>query len=204
MSLDTLANVKTRLGITTSADDSLLGLLQESADAWLTGYCERDFAGGTFTEYYPGATAFVFLRNYPVTGVSSVKADAGYGFGASTLVPATAYVVHAERGVVQSLAGAFLPVPLPDVPPWEYGPRNVEVVYSTATGSVPADVKEAYALLVGHWYRHVKTQVASGFQDVIQQTFGGTTLIFSKDQLAGLPVPDEVRRLLAPYRAPVI
>jgi hypothetical protein len=204
MSLDTLANVKTRLGITTSADDSLLGLLQDSADAWLTGYCERDFGGGTFTEYHPGATAFVFLRNYPVTGVSSVKADAGYGFGASTLAPATAYVVHAERGVVQSLAGAFLSVPLPDVAPWGYGPRNVEVVYTTATGSVPADVKEAYALLVGHWYRHVKTQVASGFQDVIQQTFAGTTLIFSKDQLAGLPVPDEVRRLLAPYRAPVI
>jgi hypothetical protein len=204
MSLDTLANVKTRLGITASADDSLLGLLQESADAWLTGFCERDFAGGTFTEYHPGATAFVFLRNYPVTGVTSVKADAGYGFGASTLVPATAYVVHAERGVIQSLAGAFLPVPLPAVAPWGYGPRNVEVVYTTATGSVPADVKEAYALLVGHWYRHVKTQVASGFQDVSQQTFGGTTLIFSKDQLAGLPVPDEVRRLLAPYRAPVI
>jgi hypothetical protein len=204
MSLDTLANVKTRLGITTSADDTLLGLLQDSADAWLAGYCERDFAGGTFTEYLAGATAFLFLRNYPVTGVTSVKADAGYGFGASTLVPATAYVVHAERGVIQSLAGAFLPVPSPKVAPWGYGPRSVEVVYATATGSVPADVKESYALLVGHWYRHVKTQIASGFQDVIQQSFSDTTLIFSKDQLAGLPVPDEVRRLLAPYRAPVI
>jgi len=204
MSLDTLANIKTRLGISTSADDSLLGLLQDSADAWVTGYCERDFAGGTFTEYHPGATAFLFLRNYPVTDVTSVKADAGYGFGASTLVPATAYVVHAERGVIQSLAGAFLPVPSPNVAPWGYGPRTVEVVYLTATGSVPADVKEAYALLVGHWYRHVKTQIASGFQDVIQQSFSDTTLIFSKDQLAGLPVPDEVGRLLAPYRAPVI
>jgi len=204
MSLDTLAKVKTRLGISTSADDSLLGLLQDSADAWVAGYCERDFAGGTFTEYHPGATAFLFLRNYPVTGVTSVKADAGYGFGASTLVPATAYVLHTERGVIQSLAGAFLPVPAPDVAPWGYGPRNVEVVYATATSAVPADVKEAYALLVGHWYRHVKTQIASGFQDVIQQTFGDTTSIFSKDQLAGLPVPDEVRRLLAPYRAPAI
>ena len=134
----------------------------------------------------------------------SVKADAGYGFGADTVVPATAYVLHPERGVIQSLAGSFLPVPLPDVAPWGYGPRNVEVVYATATGAVPADVKEAYALLIGHWYRHVKTQIASGFQDVIQQTFGDTTLIFSKDQLAGLPVPDEVRRLLAPYRAPAL
>jgi uncharacterized phiE125 gp8 family phage protein len=204
MSLDTLANVKTRLGITTSADDSLLALLQDTADAWVAGHCDRDFAGGTFTEYHPGVTAFVFLRNYPVQSVTSVKADAGYGFGASTVVPATAYVVHTDRGVIQSLAGAFLPVPLPAVAPWAYGPRMVQVVYVTATSAVPADVKEAYALLIGHWYRHVKTQVASGFQDVIQQTFGDTTMIFSKDQLAGLPVPDDVRRLLAPYRTPTI
>ena len=204
MSLDTLANVKTRLGITTSADDGLLALLQDSADAWVAGYCDRDFAGGTFTENHAGASAFLFLRNFPVTSVTSVKADAGYGFGANTLVAATAYVVHSERGVIQSLAGAFLPVLLPDVAPWGSGPRNVQVVYTIATSAVPADVKEAYALLVGHWYRHVKTQVASGFQDVIQQTFGDTTSIFSKDQLAGLPLPEEVRRLLAPYRTPAL
>jgi hypothetical protein len=106
--------------------------------------------------------------------------------------------------VIQSLAGAFLPARVPDVAPWGGAPRMVQVVYATATSAVPADVKEAYALLIGHWYRHVKTQVASGFQDVIQQTFGDTTLIFSKDQLAGLPVPDDVRQLLAPYRTPAI
>src|SRR5436309_14989456 len=114
MSLDTLANVKARLGITTSADDSLLGLLQDSADAWVAGYCEHDVAGGTFTEYHPGATAFVFPRNYPVTGVTSVKVDAGYGLGASTLVPATAYAVHAERGLSQPLAAAVRPGPAPE------------------------------------------------------------------------------------------
>ena len=204
MSLDTLANVKTRLGIAGTADDGLLALLQDSADAWVAGYCERDFAGGTFTEYHPGSGAFLFLRNFPVESVTSVKADAAYGFGASTVVPATAYVVHAERGVIQSLAGPFLPVSLPAVAPWGCGPRTVQVVYTTATGAVPADVKEAYAVLVGHWYRHVKTQVAAGFQNVTQQTFGDATAIFSKEQIAGLPLPDDVRRLLFPYRSPVV
>ena len=47
MSLDTLANVKTRLGITTSGDDGLLALLQNSADKWLTNYLDRDFGGGS-------------------------------------------------------------------------------------------------------------------------------------------------------------
>jgi len=75
MALDTLANVKSRLGITTSADDTLLGLLQDSADQAVANFCSRDFVGGTFTEYHPGGSEFVHLRNFPVDGVTSVKVD---------------------------------------------------------------------------------------------------------------------------------
>jgi uncharacterized phiE125 gp8 family phage protein len=203
MSLDTLANVKLRLGITTSADDTLLSALMDSADQWVAGHCERDFAGGTFTEYHPGGGTLVFLRNYPVQSVTSVKVDPAYGFGAETALPATAYVVHADRGVVQALAGPFLPCG-GGRPAADRAPRAVQVVYATATGAVPADVKEAYALLVGHWYRHVKTQVAANFENVTQQTFGDATAIFSKDQIAGLPLPEDIRRLLAPYRTPLV
>jgi hypothetical protein len=202
MSLDTLANVKLRLGITTSADDSLLTALQATADAWIAEYCQRDFEGGSFTEYHPGG-ALVFLRNYPVSSVTSVKADPGYGFGASTVVPASAYVVHSERGVIMSLAGQFAPRNLIGASPWLWSPRTVQVVYSTATSAVPADVKQAYAVLIGHWYRHVKTMIATGHQNVTQQTFGGATAIFSKDQTAGLPLPPDIFRLLAPHRTPM-
>src|SRR3954449_9666511 len=125
MSLDTLANVKLRLGITTSADDSLLSALMDAADQYVAGYCGRDFAGGTFTEYQPGGEPFAFLRNYPVQAVTSVKVDPAYGFGADTVLAATAYVVHTDRGVIQSLAG-----------PFAGGPRAVQVVYVTATGAV--------------------------------------------------------------------
>ncbi|MFO0808973.1 MAG: phage head-tail connector protein [Gemmataceae bacterium] len=200
MSLDTLANVKARLGITGSADDTLIGLLQDAADAWVANHCVRDFAGGSFTEYHPGATGFVFLRNYPVQSVTSLRVDVGYGFGSTTELATTAYVVHTDRGVIQSLIGTFLPTPFAGG--WDGAPRTVRVEYATATGAVPADVKEAYALLVGHWYRHVKTQVAAGYQNVTQQTYGGATAIFAKDQIAGLPTPPDVDRLLNRYRVP--
>lgn len=200
MSLDTLANVKARLGIATSADDALLGALQDTADAWIAEHCRRDFAGGTFTEYLTGG-AVLFLRNYPVASVTSVKADAGSGFGSSTLVPEAAYVVLADRGAIVSLAGRLAPRELAGVMPWHWSPRTVEVVYTTATSAVPADVRQAYALLVGHWYRHVKTMQAAGYQNVTQQTFGDATAIFSKDQIAGLPMPPDVFRLLAPHRS---
>jgi uncharacterized phiE125 gp8 family phage protein len=208
MSLDTLANVKLRLGVTTTDDDSLLSALIDSADQYVAEYCGRDFVGGTFTEYHTGETPVVFLRNYPVQSVTSVKVDPSYGFGAETVRPATAYVVHPDRGVIQSLTGPFLPVwaglPVLQNPAWLQAPRVVQVVYATATGSVPADVREAYALLIGHWYRHVKTQVASGFQNVYRQSAGGTTVIFARDQIAGGALPPDLPRLLGPYRTPLI
>jgi hypothetical protein len=206
MSLDTLANVKLRLGVTTSADDSLLSALMDSADQFIAEFCDRDFDGGSFTEYFAGDAALVFLRNYPVQSVTSVKVDPAYGFGTETLRPATAYVVHLDRGAIQSLTGPFLPLwaglPVFNMPAWMRAPRVVQVVYATATGSVPADVQQAYALLIGHWYRYVKTQIAAGFENVYRQSAGGTTVIFAKDQIAGGSVPVDVPRLLAAYRAP--
>ncbi|HKB05719.1 MAG TPA: phage head-tail connector protein [Gemmataceae bacterium] len=207
MSLDTLANVKARLGIATSADDTLLGLLQDSADKAVENYCNRDFAGGTYTEYHPGGSEFVHLRNYPVDAVTSVKVDATRAFGAETLVSASDYVVHADRGVIQSVAGPFLPrgrdgLVNATVRAWTRGPRVVQVVYSTLTGQVPADVKEAYARLVGHWYRQVKTESAASFQNVMQQKVGETFTIFGGEG-AGAGLPAEVAELLAPYRVPL-
>lgn len=189
MSLDTLANVKSRLGISGSGDDTLLGLLQDSADKFIANWCERDFEGGSFTEYHPGGSPFVYLRNYPLSSVTSVKVDPSYAFGSDTLVPATAYVSHTDRGVVQLLTGSFIE-----------GPRVVQVVYATATSSVPNDVKEAYARLVGYWYRRVKTESAAGFQDIRQQKFDDTFVIYGAPERGA--IPEEVLALLAPYRAP--
>ena len=195
MSLDTLANVKSRQGITTSADDALLDLLLDSADAFIAGYCGRDFEGGTFTEYHAGAVNVVRLRNYPVASVTSVKADRLNVFGSTTLVPATDYIVDPDRGMIYHRVGPFVV--------GDPAPRAVQVVY-VASAAVLGDVKEAYAVLVGHWYRHVKTQIASQHENITVQKFGSTTAIFAKDQIAGLPLPPDVIRLLSPYRDPVL
>jgi uncharacterized phiE125 gp8 family phage protein len=208
MSLDTLANVKVRLGVTTSADDALLSALMDSADQFVAEFCGRDFGGGTFTEYHAGNGVVVFLRNYPVQAVTSVKVDPSYGFGSQTTWPTTAYVLHPDRGVIQSLVGPFLPtrdgLPLAATPAWMRSPRAVQVVYAVAAADTPADVRHAYALLVGHWYRHVKTQVASGNENVLRQSAGGVTVIFARDQIAGGALPPDLPRLLGPYRVPAI
>ena len=210
MSLDTLANVKTRLGITTAADDSLLALLQDSADAYIGNYTGINFAGGAFTEYFPGSTEFLQLANFPVASVTSVNVDPAQIFGANTIVDSTTYVVHTERGVIQSKVGPFTAVArraglvnaVRNI--WTRSPRAVQVIYTTATGAVPNDVKEAYAQLVGHWYRQVKTQVVANYQNVDHQKFGDVTLGYRPAQVAKAPLPPDVERLLAPYRTPNI
>ena len=210
MSLDTLANVKTRIGITTSADDSLLSLLMDSADAWVGNYCGGNFAGGTFTEYFPGNTEFLQLANFPVTAVTSVKVDSSQSFGSDTIVSATSYVVHGERGVIQSKVGPFVShVQSPglvnaDRDTWTRSPRAVQVVYATATGAVPNDVKAAYAQLVGHWYREVKTAAATSFQNVEQQKLGDVAVTYRLEDVAKLALPPDVKRILNMYRTPVI
>lgn len=206
MSLDSLANVKTRLGITSSADDDLLELLQDSADRFIANWCERDFEGGTFTEYHPGGSEFVHLRNFPVASITSVKVDPSYTFGSDTEVASSSYVVHIDWGVIQSLAGPFLQrlhtgLVNSEIRSWTRGPRVVKVVYTTATSAVPNDVKEAYARIIGSWYRRVKTESAAAFINVTQQNFGDMSVSY-----AGTPegLPEEVVELLAPYRAPRI
>jgi len=208
MSLDTLANVKSRLGVTGSADDSLLTLLMNSADRWVTNYCNRDFGGGTYTEYHPGGSEFVHLRNFPVQSVTSVNVDPGYTFGSNTVISPTAYVVHLERGVIQSLVGPFAPhldrqgLVNRHVYNWTKGPRVLQVVYVVATGAVADDILEAYAQLIGHWYRSVKTQVGLNFVNLTGQQVGEVQASYRVEQIAGLPLPPDIKALLAAYRVP--
>ena len=210
MSIDTLANVKSRLGITSSADDSLVSQLMDSADAWIANYCGMAFPGGTFTEYFPGNTDSLQLANYPVTAVTSVNVDPVQVFGSNTIVATTSYVVHSERGVIQSKVGPFVVRPRSpglvnaDREPWTRSPRAVQVVYTTATNAVPNDVKEAYALLVGYWYREVKTIGATNFQNIQHQKFGDVATTYRLDEVAKLAPPPDVERILGLYRTPVI
>jgi uncharacterized phiE125 gp8 family phage protein len=204
MPLDTLTNVKSRLGISGSSDDTLLTQLMESAERWITEYTGRNFLGGTFTEYFPGNTEHLCLTNYPVASVISVRLDPTETFGPESELSPSDYSVLAERGVIQSKWGMFLAVPRrglvnADRTTWRRSPKAVRVIY-TVTAEVPADVKQAFAQIVGHWYRHVKTLVISGFQNVEEQRYGEVSVSY-RDVTE---VPDEVKSLLAAYRTPAV
>ncbi|MFO0799535.1 MAG: phage head-tail connector protein [Gemmataceae bacterium] len=194
--LDTLANIKDALLVATSDDDDTLTRLLAAADSFVAEYTGRAFGGGTFTEVHAGATALLFLRNYPVSSVASVRVDAGRQFGTDTILPATNYVVHSDRGVIESAGGVFLRSRA------RRAPGTVQVTYSTPTDAVPGAVKEALSQLVGHWYRLAKTSEDLGGVLLTEKTDDTGTKQYTWSLAGGLKVPAGVLQILAPFRVP--
>jgi uncharacterized phiE125 gp8 family phage protein len=199
--IDTLTNVKTAMRIPDGADDTLLTRLMDGADAFVAQHTGRDFTGGTFTETHPAGRGVLFLRNFPVTSVTSVKVDPARQFGSDTVRAASSYVLHADRGLIESLTGPFLTPRSGVRDDW---PAAVQVVYATATAAVPAPVKEAFAQLISHWYRQAKTFAEQEFQMLTQQTDGTDAKGWSWSLTNGLKLPPGVLQLLQPYRVPVV
>ena len=191
MPLDTLANVKTALTVTASTDDALLTRLMDTAESFIAQYTGRDFNGGPFTETHPGGSPLLFLHNFPVATVTTLRVDANRQFGGETARDAATFVVHADRGVVESLTGPFLSGD------W---PAAVRVTYTTATGAVPAAVKDAFAQLVSHWYRQAKTAKDQEFQMLFQRIDGTGTKSWPWELARGLKLPPGALQLLHPFR----
>ncbi|MBL8867310.1 MAG: phage head-tail connector protein [Gemmataceae bacterium] len=188
--LESLSDTKQALGIAGTDDDDLLEQLQAMADEFILRHCGRDFAGGTFTELHPTGGRMIFLANYPVTELTSVKVDPDGAFGAETLLDPAAYTLVAERGVIVSRGGRFGGC---------VAPAAVQVVYETAADAVPAAVGRAHIDLVGHWYRQVKTNVNLNQLNVLSRNESD---IETRYAAADAPVPAAILRTLALYRVP--
>jgi hypothetical protein len=194
MAIDTLSSVKVNLGVSGTGDDTLLGQLQAAADAFIEQHCGRAFAGGTFTEYHASGQRLLFLANFPVAGVTSVKVDPNGAFGAETQLAASAYAVLSDRGVIVSRGGAFGGGSVPNA---------VQVVYATATGAVPAAVGRAYADLIGHWYRQAKTNATLGHLNLVSRNESGVETSYAT-YVSQYRVPEQVTAALAMYRVPAM
>ncbi len=193
MSLDTLANVKLGLNVASTTDDALLTRLMDTAESFIAQYTGRDFNGGTYTETHPAGGPLLFLQNFPVASVTSLRVDADRQFGSETARDPSTFVVHANRGVIESLGGPFLPGP----GGW---PEAVQVTYTTATGQVPAAVKDAFGQLVGHWYRQAKTMTDQQYLMLFEHTDSTGTKKYPWELARGLKLPPGALQLLHPFR----
>ena len=196
MAFQSLSDLKLHLGVTGSGDDILLDQLQVAAEGFIAEYCGRAFDGGSFTEYFSGGDRLLVLRNFPVTAVTSLKVDPNRMFGSEPVRDATTYVVHSDRGVIESPDGPFVPGAAKGALP-----KTVEVAYTTATDAVPPAVSRASAELVGHWYRQTKTHDSAGQLNVMEVTSGADTTRYPWGQSGGFHEPAGILEVLASYRA---
>jgi hypothetical protein len=190
-----MSDLKLHLGVIGSTDDDLLDRLQVAADGFIAEYCGRAFDGGTFTETFAGGNRLAVLRNFPVTAVTSLKVDPARAFGAGTERETDTFVVHADSGVVENIAGPFVAGAARGA-----FPEAVQVVHTTATGAVPPAVARASADLVGHWYRQTKTHASAGQLNVMEVTAGTNTTRYPWGQSGGFHIPAGILEALAPYR----
>jgi uncharacterized phiE125 gp8 family phage protein len=195
-----LSDLKAQLLISGSSDDTVLNQLIAAADSFIAQHTGRDFAGGTFTEYHAAGGSRAFLRNFPVTAITSLKVDPNRAFGSDTVLDTSRYVLIADRGVIESIDGPFLPHrSARGSDDW---PGALKVVYTTATSAIPSGVTEAFNQLVSHWYRQIKTNADTAFRDVLELTSGGDTKGYPWNLTTGLGIPAGVRKLLDVFRVP--
>lgn len=122
MAISTVTRVKVLLGIDADdeSQDALLAQLLAGVEAVVEGYCHREFASSTRTEYHTGSGGHrLLLRRRPVSSVAAVYLDVNGYFGqaagafatATLLTPGVDYVLEldaasaAPTGALRRLGG---------------------------------------------------------------------------------------------------
>lgn len=175
-----VAEAKRHLNVTHTEDDSLIDDYIGAATAMLEQRTNRCFVTqtrickmGGFDDTRYVHEREIFLPRSPLASVSSIA----YlnSSGVSTTLATSDYLVHTDEkpGKISEAYNATWPA--------TYGVQNdVTVTYlaghSTASASVPANVKQAVRMLVGHWYRNreatlvgtVSTEIELGLNALLE------------------------------------
>lgn len=177
----TLAEAKEHLRVEIADDDDYITNLVDAARV----YCESGWGLALITQSHrvlldAWPTGGLKLRPYPVASVTHVKLWDGSAFATSSL---STQLITGRPALLVLADGASPPVPARTR-------QGIEVEFVSGFGDaadVPAAIKQAILLLVGHWYENREASVSS------KTGFG-----VSADLTRG------VEDLMAAYRSPRI
>lgn len=145
--LTTLSSVKSYLGITSITNDALINSLIASVSAFIVSYAGRQLEAATYTEILSGGKKNLFLRNYPVNSVTSVRENIGtQGTPSMSTVSVDDYTIFYEAGFLEHRSY------------FSRGSRNIEVVYNAGYSVIPKDLDFVAVQLVGKAFASRKSQ----------------------------------------------
>jgi hypothetical protein len=165
MPLVSLENLKDELGIARE-DNTQDVLLQAIVTAVLSVWdnmTNRTWESGSKTEYYDCSahTTKIFLRNWPVTSVTTIHDDPDWAWAADSLIPTADYQTDTEKGIIHYMGEFYT------------GSQNVKVVYTAGYSAVtvPAWWKQLIVRQAAHWSR----QAIKGISDVSSKVVGSNS-----------------------------
>jgi hypothetical protein len=134
-----LGDVKTYLGITTTAMDAVLSALITNASAFIESYCNRVFALSSYTESYNGTGGDrLYSWRAPIVSVASLSVD-GIAIQAAPNTQSPGFVF--DDDLIYLRGARFCK-----------GVQNVTVSYTAGFAAIPADVNQACIELVALKY----------------------------------------------------
>lgn len=152
--LDTLSNVKTRLGITGSTYDTFLTQQITLISDAIEGYCRRKFLEADYEQtfykgdYNPGTSMELF--HYPVSAVTSIEEDA-------VVLDSTKYRLHKPSGNIIRTDGTF------------YCAEETVVTYTAGVTTCPTPVLSVLDSLVQERYNKKTNGVDLNFGSDVQR-----------------------------------
>lgn len=184
MALTTTADYKTSRSIGGTDFDTRIAAGIAWAEMYVREYCDRDTSNGfesaTRTEVYDGTgTEALYLREWPVTAITSVKFRTGIASGAGVFgdtVASSSYLVHHDGKALIREGGSGDALWCDERPYtltsqrrgayWPEGSQIIEVVYTGGFSTIPATLAEAVHTLVDVWMddggRNAMTLASSG------------------------------------------
>lgn len=143
--LVSVAQAKSELSIPTldTSQDVKLEEYINAASDFVENVTGRKIKDTAHTQYFdPTCTAFLLLREYPVTGTPVVHIDDEWAFGGATQVTPGTFKIDREVGLARQRGT------------WNArNPQSVKVVYNAGHSTVPVDLQQAALLLVTLLYR---------------------------------------------------
>lgn len=192
--LTTKEKVKSYIGISDSASDTVIDMLIDQATSFIEGYCGgRKFLSQSYTDYVDTQnTDKLFFEQYPVTALTSVS----YRSGTITapiwnVYDANNYMLYAKAGYVKFFS--ILPKSSQGVKLAYTAGYLIDFTHETdvAYHTLPNDLVMACTELVAHKMNERQAQGISS------QTTEGQSITF-KDAKDGMPV--SVKQVLGQYQ----
>jgi uncharacterized phiE125 gp8 family phage protein len=149
-----LAEVKDHLRVTGTAEDGYIASLINAASSLIDGegLLGRAVIAQKWAQSQQYPTGRVYLKMTPVLELNAVKYWNSSGVLITDTVGNYRLIANGEWAYVEPVAGQSWPSDAFD------RPDAVRIEFTAGYGedasSVPADLRHAYLLLIGHWYQH--------------------------------------------------